>query len=351
MKIGLLTYHHSTNIGAMMQTYATCRALKELGHEVVIVDIRQPEKQHHGIMKIVVDVIYFKRDKDVGRFKKNFYPPLTRRYYSIDELRSDPPKVDCLVVGSDQTWNPEISKEMAMAYFLDFGPDNIKRISYASSFGAERWDQSAALTKEVDKALHKLSGLSVRESTGVGICRNVFGLDAKLVVDPTLLFQNYNEITGNIRQRDELLCYKLRRDENFYSNIENLKDSIGLPARLLNNLTPKKGLRYKYPPSVAEWISHIGGARFVLTDSFHGVAFSLLYKRQFAVIRCHDGRDSRFEDLLKELGISNRVFDNMQEMIHSKCYDNIIDYSVVEPKLQQIRELSWSYLKTALNNK
>lgn len=348
MKIGLLTYHHSTNIGAMMQTYATCRALIELGHEVVIVDIRQPERHRQGIIMELSKIVFGKHQKDLDSFEKHFYPPLTRRYLSVEELRIDPPKVDCLVVGSDQTWNPEISKEMAMAYFLDFGGENLKRFSYASSFGMDYWKQNSDLTNDVFKALQQFENISVRERTAVKICRDTFMIDADLVADPTLLFNCYPEITGDVKPKSELLCYKLQRNEDFYRNIDAFKHIMDLPARLLNNFIPVRGLRYTYPPSVRDWIRRIGGAEFVLTDSFHGVAFSLLYQRQFVVIRCHDGRDSRFEDLLHELDLDNRVFDSMSDLVSCDDYKEKIDYDKVAPKLSKIRNSSWDYLRKAL---
>ena len=165
MKIGLLTYHHSVNNGAMLQTYATVKALKQLGHDVLIVDVRQPEKKHSSLIGGVVNLLYFKRNKDIQNFRNSFYPTLTRRYFSVDELRNDPPQVDCLVVGSDQTWNPDISKEMALAYFLDFGDEQLRRFSYAASFGISRWPDNSTITSNVHNALNRFSCISVRIHT------------------------------------------------------------------------------------------------------------------------------------------------------------------------------------------
>lgn len=348
MRIGLLTYHHSVNIGAMMQAYATCRALRELGHEVVIVDIRQPEGRHSGITKLITDAVYLKRDADLRHFKDAFYPPMTRRYHSVEELRSDPPAVDCLLVGSDQTWNPDISKEMAMAYFLDFGPEDIRRVSYGSSFGIAEWPDGSCLTLDVKAALSRFDSLSVRENTGKEILHDTFGVDGQLVVDPTMLFDNYNEITDRIIPRNELICYKLERTPEFYGSIGAVKRMAGLPARLLNNSFPVKGLRYTYPPGVKEWISRLAGAAMVLTDSFHGVVFSLLYKRRFVAIKSNNGKDSRIVDLMRAAGLQDRVFDSTGDLLNDDAWLLPIDYSAVESKLSEMRAHSWDYLKTSL---
>lgn len=349
MKIGLLTYHHSNNIGAMLQTYATCRALKEMEHEVVIVDIRQKEERRRGVAGLVSDLVFFVRNQKYRAFKKAFYPLLTRRYYSLDDLGNNPPHVDCLIVGSDQTWNPAISKEIAMAYFLDFGEECVRRIAYASSFGQDKWDKHLIITEAVNLALHKFSSISVRERTGVKICKDTFGLDARLVVDPTILFCSYPEITSDIPEKNETVCYKLNRTPDFYQTIVKLKQIMGCPVRLLNNSYPVKGLKYTFPPSVQEWIKRIGGARFVVTDSFHGVVFSLLYQRQFVAIKNHNGKDSRFVDLLTELKLEGRLFESVDDMIASHPWDNVINYQDINSKLEVLRQESWKYLKEALS--
>lgn len=345
MKIGLLTYHHSTNNGAMLQAYATVRALHELGHEVLLVDIRQTEDHHSGFIGLMANLVNIRRDHKIKKFKSRFYPPLSRRYYSVEELRNDPPQVDCLLVGSDQVWNPQISKEMAMAYFLDFGNENLKRISYASSFGLNQWPNNLAITSDVKRALHRFEALSVRETTGVNILNETFGENSTLVVDPTMLFCEYNELTGLIPERNEVVCYKLNRTSDFYGNIGMVKRMTGIPVRLLNNAYPVRGLRYTYPPSIEEWIQRIGGARYVITDSFHGTVFSILYKRDFVVITNNNGRDSRLHDLLKNLGLEERAFDSVKALQDNKRWMQPVDYSQVMLKLNVLRENSWSYIK------
>ena len=336
------------NIGAMMQTYATCRALKELVHEVVIVDIRQPEEIHSGITKLIVSAVYVKRDAELRRFRKRFYPPMTRRYMSLEDLRRDPPEVDCLLVGSDQTWNPGISGDSALAYFLDFGSEDIRRVSYASSFGIASWPEDSPLTGEVRAALSRFDHVSVRESSGVSLLSGTFGQAGVQVCDPTLLFNDYSEITGPVKESGELVVYKLDRTPEFYAGIGDVKRMSGMPARLLNNSFPVRGLRYTYPPGVREWICRLGGAGMVLTDSFHGVAFSLLYKRNFVVVLNRNGKESRILDLLDSAGLRDRVYDSMSALSECRAWLEPVDYAAVQPKLLAVREDSWKYLRNAL---
>lgn len=331
-----------------MQTYATCRALRELGHEVEIVDIRQPEPKHEGFASLLVRLVYAKRNHNVQSFKSIFYPPLTKHYFSVDELRQDPPYVDCLMVGSDQTWNPDISKEMAMAYFLDFGADNIRRISYASSFGIDAWPKMLPITNNVRKAFERFNFLSVREKTGISILKESFGKDGVLVVDPTMLFTDYTELVHSIPQRKEVICYQLHRTPEFFHNIGTVKEKTGLPLRLLNNSFPVHGFRYTYPPSVSEWIKRIGGATFVVTDSFHGTVFSLLYKRNFVAIKSNNGKDSRLVDLLESVGLQCRLYDSVAALKTDDSWLQAINYSPVDEKVACLREKSWDYLTKAI---
>lgn len=137
MKIALITYHYSNNKGAVMQTYGLCKFLRDKGYDIELIDVRQSEKTNQPFYVKLVKyfIVGYRMQQDM----KKFYPPLTRRYNSVEELRQDPPKADCYIVGSDQVWNPNISKELMWAYFLDFGSKHVKRISYASSFGISEW--------------------------------------------------------------------------------------------------------------------------------------------------------------------------------------------------------------------
>lgn len=348
MRIGLLTYHHSNNYGALLQAYATAKALKALHHEPVIIDIRQSELHHTGIVGLLANIVNIKRDYDIKKFQDQFYPPKSQRYYSLDDLRSNPPLVDCLLVGSDQVWNPQISKELSMAYFLDFAPETVRRVSYASSFGVSEWSGSKLFTESVKTALSRFSSLSVREETGVKILKETFGKEATLVLDPTMLFKEYTELTGSIPERDEVVCYKLNRTPDFFNNIGAVKKMTGLPARLLNNAYPVGGLRYTYPPSVGEWIRRIAGARYVITDSFHGAVFSILYKRDFIVVKNNNGKDTRLLNLLNVLGLSKRAVECVEAIQHDWSLLNPIDYAYADSKLEELRTASWEYLKSAV---
>lgn len=343
MKIGLITYHYSQNYGAVMQTYATCRALKELGHEVEIVNIRQEEKRK------LRHIAFLPKYKWFDRFMERFYPPQTSLVTSLEELKESNFDYDCLLVGSDQVWNPMISGDKCLAYFLFFGNSKMKRISYASSFGISQWPKEKEyLIKDIENALRSFDSVSVREITGQVLLKNVFNVDSQVVVDPTMLHSGYDEIIENIPQSDRVVCYLLNRTQEQLKAARFISKDVGCKARILTSVYPILGLEYVYPPSIENWIKHIGGAKFVITDSFHGAVFSLLYKRNFIVFAVNNGRNSRLLDLLKSVGLENRYFTSLLDLKNSDVYKNDIDYSKVTPLIETQRIESLNFLKNSL---
>ena len=351
--ISLVTYHCSPNVGAVMQTYALCRFLKGHGYQVEIVDIRNFEPNLKTIsegsplpIRLVKSVIYPIRINNI--FKK-FYPALTRHYTSMDDLRQNPPQSDVYIVGSDQVWNHVIARDKALAYFLDFGNDSVKRLSYASSFGLTRWETGKyATTEQVQNCLDRFDFISTRELDGQRILKETFKKDATIVLDPTFLNESYPEITGPVKQREEIVCYKLEKTQDFWQYMPNVSGKIGMPVLLLNHNFPKTGYKYHFNPTVSQWVGRIAGASFVITDSFHGVAFSIIYKRQFAAVINHNGKESRLVSLLKLLHLEDRMFDSVEKLSKSNCWKTAIDYTKVSQYLSPLKVQSVSYLFRAL---
>ena len=352
-KVSLVTYHCSPNAGAVMQTYALCRFLKEHGYQVEIVDIRNFEPNLKTIsegsplpIRLIKSVVYPRRMK---RLFKEFYPPMTKHYMSMEELKKQPPVSDYYIVGSDQVWNHNIGRDKALAYFLDFGAPEVKRLSYASSFGLDHWEEGPyASTAQVQSCFDRFCAISVREREGAKILKETFGKEATIVLDPTLLNDNYPEISGKVVQRKEIVCYKLNKTQDFWSYMPEVAKKAGLPALLLNHNYPKKGYKYHFNPTVNQWVGRIAGAAFVLTDSFHGVAFSIIYRKPFAAILNHNGKDSRLISLLKLLHLEDRMFNNLEEMTKTDRWLTPIDYQKVEPYLKELKKQSENYLLEAL---
>lgn len=351
MKIALLTIWKEKNYGAEMQAYATIKALKQMGHSVVMINYLLGELEHPTAKQRIIRFISsFCRDtKKFNRFWKK-YIPTTCHYHTFSELKNNPPQADYYIVGSDQVWNPEITKDKAATYFLDFGNEHTKRISYASSFGEKEWNAPKELTEIAKKRLQSFTAVSCREADGVNILQNTFNIDAVNVVDPTLLHDRYPELTGPIIQRKTLVFYPLSPFPELESFCKELADNLGLEY---NNINKKKYLVRRIVwdrPSIEEWIKSIAEADLVVTPSFHGLAFSLIYQRQFVIIQNPDGKgkSSRITNLLASLGLSNRFFTSIEEAKRAKVWEQPIDYSIVLPKLKQLRDYSLDFLKHSI---
>ena len=347
MKIALVTYHYSNNHGAVMQSYALCRFLREEGHNVELIDIRQTEGTNLNVFGRLIKKLLV--DYRIRRNQKLFFPPLSKRYMSVDELRADPPIADIFMVGSDQVWNPNISGEMRMAYFLDFGKEETKRVSYASSFGLADWPLKDENTIQgISTCLRRFNAISVREKEGQAICKNVFGVNADVVLDPTFLNESYPEFVKKTKQQNLLVCYKINKTDDFWQYTPQLANYLGMPVTILNYNYPKKGYRYCFPPSVNTWMKKMASAGFILTDSFHGIAFSLINKKQFIAILNHNGRDSRLINLISSLGLEDRMFDSVSEALKAEPWKKAIDYHKMRPKIDGLREHSVLFLRNAL---
>lgn len=348
MKIGVLTYHKERSHGATFQAYATYRALKELGCDVEVVDL-----EHHNYvtaqwLRALSKVYFGLSDYRQERFRRTYYPPMSMHYKSWEELKANPPKVDALCVGSDQTWNQDIAtKENMMAYFLDFGNENIPRFSYASSFGKSDWHIiDEATTKRVGELLHNYVGLSVREVTAQKILKDKFDLDATLVCDPTLLHTNYDEFTKGLKQNNEVICYSLSEEpEPFLSASKDISKYIGAPLRWLHKPYYVKGVKNTYLTDFYRWFRYMAGAKYILTNSFHGTVLSIICKKQFAVLYKENGLSSRIVDLLRQVGLEDRIYFSYEEFAKSDVWKQQIDYNEVDRKLAAYREKSWEYLR------
>lgn len=357
-KINLLTIHFSENTGAALQTYATCKILKHLGHQVTIIDLRPIS--HRWYKR------YFRREMlwklpiilRFRAFRKRFYPPMTSRMLNIDPVQI--PDADYYIVGSDQTWNPSITKSHALNYYLDFVSASRPRIALASSFGVWTWEQPPKLTEAVRSELKKFRAIAVREPCGVEICNSVFGVKAEVIPDPALVWEDYREITGVIPETSEMVAYVFRwKKGSLFDHVaSDLIEFSGLPMRFLTRrgirpgrLKPYLGCSLLGRIEPREWLQRIGGAQLVVTDSFHGTVFSLLFHRQFIVLQFESPRFARIAELLDSLGLGRLCVKSPEDLRKRRTEIFApIDYHEVEPLIARKRATYWAFLKDNIAN-
>ena len=354
MKIALLTIWHVGNYGAELQAYATVKALKQLGHEVTIIDIRENEHVHMSLKSRVASAVAgcTLASMRFRKFWRRYFPDKTRHYRRVEELIQNPPEADVYVAGSDQVWNTDITAEKKLIYFLNFGQENVRRVSYASSFGKGTWDESEEITQTVRALLGRFAHLSAREQSGVGLLKSVFGRDGVRVVDPTLLSEDYSELTGKVKSQNTLVYYPLVKYPQLEEFCRNLSSLMGLkPINANKCIMLTRSIAWRRP-SVEKWVKDIAEASFIVTPSFHGLAFSLIYRKQFIIINKGgaENRKARLTDLLSELGLLDRFFETFEEVWADRPWERRIDYDAVSEKLAKMRKESINYLMKALES-
>jgi len=338
MKIGVLTFHNVPNFGAFLQAYALKRVVESFGHEVQIINLKlNPQRTFIG--KIVEKI----NDYSFETYRSKFFR-FTDSYNTLE--REYDFGMDLYIVGSDQVWNKLITKKNCFNYFFDFLPSKSKRISYAASFGQKEWPFNESETEKIKGLIDRFDDISVREANGQDLLKNYLNRESSIVLDPTLLLTDYEElIVDKNRENKHVTCFKFKRDQNFYKFASQFTKKEKLKIRELRGIKPCKGTLLAPFPSIGDWLFYIKSAPYVITDSFHGVCFSLIFKKNFIVIPADIKRFNRIDNLLSRLGLIDRVFYSYDEILEDDRWKRPINYSDVDLNLDKLREESIEYLK------
>lgn len=379
MKIGILTFWQSQdNYGQILQCWALQKYLREKGHEVFLIRYtHETPKPLLGeqIKKIIKVYPVFIRigkilksieshnempstpNRHFDEFKQKYIIKSPSIYRNIVDIQREPPQADCYIVGSDQVWAHLLKNKNNEVYYLNFGDDKIRRISYAASFSMEQYPTK--LYEKLRKNLLRLDAVSVRERSGVSICANV-GINAKLVLDPTFLLKSKDYIQFiDLDKVGTKYCFlyliNLKSPEEF--KWEELKPLLQTKFEKIYCTTAKgyrnvtfhlDGCEYIHP-SIEEWLSSIFNSSFVITSSFHGVAFSIIFNKPFIFIPLsgeYSKSNNRVIDLLNQIQLSQRVLFNKTNW--EKLFVEKIDWDAVNVKLQKLRIESQTFLDTSI---
>jgi len=347
MKIGIITFWWSEeNYGQLLQYYALQKYLCDAGHKAYLIRY-DPRHDHDRIarlkalkritagklVKYLAAIRDAKKEKEeqkrhnrnFSQFREKYFFQTKRIYYSCNELAEDPPEADAYITGSDQVWNfsfwcrkTDRRKAPLMAYMLDFCPPGKKRIAYAASFGKSQLENEYA--EDFSRLITKFDYVSVREKSALNIC-NESGVNADWVIDPVMMLDvsDYHQLSSegyskNKCNKHYCFLYMLEmsvRTEKIItafmcqSNKEIIYASAG---------HYRKTKFARYYPDIHEWLSYIEYADYIITNSFHGVVFSILFQKQFIALPleiCPE-RNERIISLLELFGIKERFTDDMQ---------------------------------------
>ena len=360
MKTLTVTFHHTCNYGATLQTYALHRVIKSLGHENLVLEYPESGKKKTSFLKNPYQFIrsyyqrlnyLYRKDKIEARKKmfKDFHSTnimKTRVYKDMEDLRNNMPDVNCLITGSDQVWNMNSLPKFKPAHFLDFGPKNIIRFSYAASI--EKLNYSDQQKKYVASAIASYKGVSLRETSARDYINSFTNANAIQVVDPVFLL-NKDEwgsvaIEGRIKE-PYILCYQVSSNPLMQKMADYLKKETGCKIVSVCHGSMKwiKSDYSLFDVSPEEFLGLYRSASYVLTTSFHGTALALVHERPFISLTRPDSKN-RILDLLQLLGIKESCVS-----LTSEFHVPSIDYASVRKVLEAERVRSLDYLKQMLS--
>lgn len=333
-RVGILTFHQADNYGAVLQAYGLARTVQELGHAVEIIDYRPAAaRKRYRRLRLRSGAFFaaLARRWKFREFRKRFLPLSRRTYLAPEDLVKDPPQVDCIVCGSDQVWNVDSYRGFDPPFFLSFarGPDT-RRTSYAATFGSTR--TIAANRERISDLLCAFDFISVRDADSQNTIHELIGRFPPRVLDPSFL-TDFGEITApKTRSSPYIVAFSMECTPLFQRVVATLSQRMGLPVVSL--ATPIEGAQMIGAPSPQEWLSLMRHARLVVTNSFHGLCFAIINRRDFYMVpRTRD--QNRLDDLLTWFELNDRVVtdENFDELIGDHDYG--VDYSKVEQHIDR----------------
>lgn len=378
MRAGLFTYHFSDNYGALFQAYALRKWLLGRGLKADFINYHPAYVEEGGpldrpwmpsLWKKNATILYL-RLTHLGRalfgdraqherfesFRRDVLCVAGPRFTRAEDLASALKYFDILLCGSDQIWNPSIQRGLDPVYFLDIpNADHARKVAYAPSFG--RGAIEPQYNAELSNLVDKLDGISVREATGLDVldAAGIARERARVVPDPTVLLGNFDELLGgSIVSDNSVFCYALRTDEV-------IRDIATESARLTGGVlrSPRtthqrwRDIGQGITPGPVEWLQTLARARLVVSNSFHGVALSVVLNRPFIAVGLPGKRASmnaRVENLLATVGLTDRILCTPNHVSVRELIDTPINWEEVNHRLAVIRGEAESYLDNQIAN-
>lgn len=346
MNFGIITFHRAVNYGAVLQTYALQKALRNLNIDSEVIDYRDNIIDNRfkffydkSLKKLVKDFIYFpifyRKNKKFEEFIEDNIVTTKKIIRNCDEL-NQLKEFDQYITGSDQVWNYRLTN-WDKAYFLDFVKDNKKKNSYAASFGMNEIPK-----KEQEKyksLLSQFNHISVREENGIEIIHKLINkdIDVDVDVDPTLLLkkEDWIEIAKEPKEKDYILIFVMQKNESTFKFAEKLAQKTNCEIiYIADSIKRRVNGKYKYTLSPTEWLGYFLNAKYIVTNSFHGLAFSINLNKDF------------FVELQRPPATGNSRLENMLDLL------NLRDRQIIDADNNNIdKEINWKEVNRILDKK
>lgn len=377
MKIGIITQPLETNYGGILQNYALQEVLRKLGYDSITLDQPYINKtlveKLKGYIYFIISKILRKnitRPRYLSKAEKAVISSKIKSFIDDNVKRSEKLRrkshftkavkkynLDAVIVGSDQVWRPMYTKNIYNA-FLDFCQNikGIKRIAYAASFGVTEWEFNKKQTQKCTRLTKLFDAVSVREESGIALCREHLNVDAKHVLDPTLLLEKEDYIklikSEDCKSNGNMFCYILDNNAEIQQAIHKIEQKQGMKsfmvkAKKAGNHIPKgEDINDYVKPSADKWIRAFVDAEMVFTDSFHGCVFSIIFNKPFWVIGNKERGNARFDSLLKLFDLESRRIDVSE--INDINFTKPVDWVKVNSIKKEWQTKSIEFLKENL---
>ena len=364
MKIGIMTFWDSKeNYGQQLQCYALQKYLRDAGHDAYLIrynnlgdgnkrTVWEKALKAFNPVKLFKYLLHkvaaAKRTRELDKrsfddFRNKYIKQSEKIYYSYNELKENPPIADIYIVGSDQVWNPiyfpSIGKQVR-AFFLDFGNSSTKRFSYAASFGKEKLDDD--IIKIAAPLLQRFNYVTVRENSGIHVCKQCGINNAECVPDPTMLLDAnaYRALYKNeqLKKPDKPYCFLYFMCDGDAFNVQNVYDwakKKNLEVVFVNaHYSQGRWSKYEIThATIPEWIYLLEHAEYVVTNSYHCSVFSILFGKKFCVVPLSRKTSvNRFESLFELFKIGRRYVNNTDFSV----LDNDIDWQTIQNIFQYL---------------
>lgn len=367
MKIGILTVPFNNNYGGFLQAYALKMVLKGMGHEVIFINRqRNPSKRlKFRVYRLLVKMHLLKdymgeKKREISvrtnQFRDKYLTPISPAYYSSKSMQECLKLgIDFLIVGSDQVWRYKYAQDSIDDFFFGFVNDNITipRISYAASFGTDTMDYPEEKIQVIKSLIARFRAISVREESGKRLLTDYLGVPAsrvKIVLDPTLLLvaNSYKCLfEDTVPKKNYAFTYILDKADIDDLLIDRLISSKGL-QRIDGKAQTGNLSELDVIEPVEKWLSYLYYSDYVITDSFHGTVFSILFNKPFIVIANPNRGITRLQSLLSVFHLEERLITSIAST-NEMVFNQQIDWPLVNTLLTKRREDSIRFLMDSVS--
>lgn len=359
MKIGIITFHRAINYGGVLQAFALQKIISNEGYDCEIIDYYCPFIEEHYRTKKYFTVLQIKRFVSTilynGELKRNVkgFEEFSSKYlrvsdtkYNFDNLVKTNEIYDRFITGSDQVWSPTCAG-FDPGYFLTFVEDNSKKISYAASFGTKEIPTSKV--EEYTRRIEHFEAISVREKSGTRIVQKLSGREAELVLDPTLLLNREQWATffsDECKVRENyILVYMISEDNQILKAAKEVAQRTNRDVIYINDRIYKaKGVENIRKISPDKWVQLFLNAEMIFTNSFHGIAFSINFNKDFYAyhLQGNNVANERIDNIINMFALNERL--NKKD-IHT---NRSIGYKDINEQLELLRKNSIEFLRRNL---